>query len=52
MIVHATTSTGGELESVSISYAQHIINIPVEALCDLKSVDIDRGNVWGSAGYF
>lgn len=49
VIVHATTATGGELESVSISYAQHIINILIEALCDLKSMDIDRGNVWGSA---
>ena len=51
-VLHATTAMGGELESVSISYPHHIINIPVEALCDLKSVDIDRRQYVGRRKYF
>jgi hypothetical protein len=49
--VHATVSeTDGELEAVSVSYLSRTINIPVEALRDLKHVDIKAGqSVRGTA---
>jgi hypothetical protein len=49
VMVNATSATGGELETVSISYLGHTINLPIEALRDLKNVDIDKGSVRGTA---
>jgi len=38
--IHATASEGGQVESVSMTYQSHKIDVPAEGLRDLKNADI------------
>ena len=38
--IHATASEGGQVESISMTYQSHKIDVPAEGLRDLKNADI------------